>query len=71
MKVKDLIMDLIRLQAEASPETNQKSHRDEVKLLWVVFKNAVDNRRAAWRVITSVELKEKSKGEEHLRHHQR
>ena len=29
VKEKDLIMDLIRLQAEASPETNQKSHCDE------------------------------------------
>ena len=29
VKVKDLITDLIRLQAEASPETNQKSHCDE------------------------------------------
>ena len=66
VKVKDLITDLIRLQAEASPETNQKSHCDEEKLLSVVFKNAVDNRRAAWRVITSVEQREKSKGEEHL-----
>ena len=29
VKVKDLITDLIRLQAEASPETSQKSHCDE------------------------------------------
>ena len=57
---------MIRLQAEASPETNQKSHCDEEKLLSIENKNAVDNRRAAWRVITSVEQKEKSKGEEHL-----
>ena len=61
VKVKDLITDLIRLQAEASPETNQKSHCDEENLLLVVYKNAVDNRRAAWRVVTSVEQKEKSK----------
>ena len=96
VKVKDLIMDLIRLQAEASPETNQKSHCDEEAskatemkddlgtevaehsskleaavveerdLFSVVYKNAVDSRRAAWRVITSVEQKEKSKGEEQL-----
>ena len=66
VKVKDLIMDLIRLQAEASHETNQKSHCDEEKLLSVVYKNAVDNRRAAWRVITSVEQKETSKGDEQL-----
>ena len=29
VKVKDLIMDFSRLQAEASSETNQKSHCDE------------------------------------------
>ena len=66
VKVKDLIMNLIRLQAEASHEMNQKSHCDEEKLLSVVYKNAVDNRRAAWRVITSVEQKETFKGDEKL-----
>ena len=71
VKVKDLITDFSRSQADASPETNQKSHCNEEKLLSVVYKNAVDNRRAAWRVITSVEQKEKSKGEEHLASHAR
>ena len=76
VKVKDLITDLIRLQTEASPETNQKSYCDEETskatekedrdLLSVAYKNAVDSRRAAWRVITSIEQKEKSKGEEQL-----
>ena len=84
VKVKDLITDLIRLQAEASPETNQKSHCDEETskatekedleaavvedrdLLSVAYKNAVDSRRAAWRVITSIEQKKKSKSEEQL-----
>ena len=96
VKVKDLITDLIRLQAEASPETSQKSHCDEEvsktaemkedletevamhsskhetavveehDLLSIAYKNAVDSRRAAWRVITSVEQKEKSQGEEQL-----
>ena len=32
----------------------------------VAYKNAVDSRRAAWRVITSVEQKEKSKSEKQL-----
>ena len=69
MKVKDLM-------AEASPEMNQKSYCDEKTskatekedrdLLSVVYKNAVDSRCAAWRVITSVEQKEKSQGEEQL-----
>ena len=35
-------------------------------LLSVVYKNAVDSRRAAWRVITSIEQNEKSKSEEQL-----
>ena len=39
---------------------------EERDLLSVAYKNAVDSRRAAWRVITSVEQKEKSKGEERL-----
>ena len=84
VKVKDLIMDFSRLQAEASPETSQKSHCDEEAskatemkedlgaevakhssdLLSVAYKNAVDNRRAAWRVIINVEQKEKSMDEE-------
>ena len=66
MKVKDLITDLIRSQADAPPKTNQKSHCDEEKLLSVAYKKAVDNRRAAWRVITSVGQKKKSKSEEQL-----
>ena len=44
---------------------------DERNLLSVVFKNAVDSRRAAWRVITSVEQKEKFKGEKQLVLHAR
>ena len=39
---------------------------EEWNLLPFVYKNAVNNRRAAWRVITSVEQKETSKGEEQL-----
>ena len=82
VKVNDLITDLIRLQAEVSPETNQKSHCDEETskatemkedfgaevakhssdLLSVAYKNAVDNRRAAWRVITSVRAEGEIKG---------
>ena len=36
------------------------------ELLSVLYKNAVDSRRTAWRVITSIEQKEKSKSEEKL-----
>ena len=39
---------------------------EEWSLLPLVYKNAVDSRRAAWRVITSVEQKETSKGDEQL-----
>ena len=69
-----MIKDFSRSQADASPETNQKSHCDEETskaavvegrdLLSVAYKNAVDSRRAACRVITSTEQKEKSKSEE-------
>merc|ERR1712173_94279 len=36
----------------------------ERNLLSVAYKNAVGSRRAAWRIITSVESKEKTKGNE-------
>ena len=39
---------------------------EEWNLLPLVYKYALGNRRAAWRVITSVEQKETSKGEEQL-----
>ena len=44
---------------------------DEWNLLSLVFKNAVGSRRAAWRVNTSVEQKEKFKGKEQLASHAR
>jgi len=37
---------------------------EERNLLSVAYKNAVGSRRASWRIITSVEQKEKSKGNE-------
>merc|ERR1712203_435645 len=41
---------------------------EERNLLSVAYKNAVGSRRAAWRIITSVEQKEKTKGnEEHAK----
>ena len=39
---------------------------EEWNLLSLVYKNAVGSRRAAWRAITSVEQKEKSKGKKQL-----
>merc|ERR1712048_1409446 len=38
---------------------------EERNLLSVAYKNAVGSRRAAWRIITSIEQKEKTKGNEH------
>merc|ERR1712093_876750 len=37
---------------------------EERNLLSVAYKNAVGSRRAAWRIITSVEQKERTKGNE-------
>ena len=37
---------------------------EEWDLLSVVYKKAVGSRRAAWRVVTSVEQKEKTEGNE-------
>ena len=57
---------------EASKATEMKEDlgaevsKHSPELLSVVYKNAVDSRRAAWRVITSIEQKEKSKSEEQL-----
>ena len=44
---------------------------EEWNLLSLAFKNAVGSRRAAWRVITSTEQKEKFKGKEELVLHAR
>ena len=39
---------------------------EEWNLLPLEYKNAIGSRRAGWRVITSVEQREKSKGKEQL-----
>jgi len=44
---------------------------EERNLLSVAYKNAVGSRRAAWRIITSVEQKEKTKGNEEQAKHAR
>jgi len=43
-------------------QSNEELSVEERNLLSVAYKNAVGSRRAAWRIITSVENKEESKG---------
>merc|ERR1712019_106321 len=47
---------------EAVGKSGDELSVEERNLLSVAYKNAVGSRRAAWRIITSVEQKEKSKG---------
>merc|ERR1712125_173391 len=49
---------------EAVAKTGDELSVEERNLLSVAYKNAVGSRRAAWRIITSVEQKEKTKGNE-------
>merc|ERR1712178_346323 len=47
---------------ESVAKTGDELSVEERNLLSVAYKNAVGSRRAAWRIITSVEQKETSKG---------
>merc|ERR1712003_540130 len=49
---------------EAVAKGGEELSVEERNLLSVAYKNAVGSRRAAWRIITSVEQKEKTKGNE-------
>merc|ERR1712008_323976 len=49
---------------EAVGNSGEELGVEERNLLSVAYKNAVGSRRAAWRIITSVEQKEKTKGSE-------
>merc|ERR1712228_967639 len=49
---------------EAVGDAGAELTTEERNLLSVAYKNAVGSRRAAWRIITSVEQKEKTKGNE-------
>merc|ERR1712190_276538 len=49
---------------EAVGKSPEEMGVEERNLLSVAYKNAVGSRRAAWRIITSVEQKEKTKGNE-------
>merc|ERR1712241_111499 len=49
---------------EAVGNSGEELGVEERNLLSVAYKNAVGSRRAAWRIITSVEQKEKTKNNE-------
>merc|ERR1712014_235149 len=49
---------------ESVGKTGEELSTEERNLLSVAYKNAVGSRRAAWRIITSVEQKENTKGNE-------
>jgi len=49
-------------QMETVGKSGEELSVEERNLLSVAYKNAVGSRRAAWRIITSVEAKETSKG---------
>merc|ERR1711979_182876 len=49
---------------ESVGKSGDELSTEERNLLSVAYKNAVGSRRAAWRIITSVEQKEKTKGNE-------
>merc|ERR1712207_100565 len=49
---------------ETVAKSGEELSVEERNLLSVAYKNAVGSRRAAWRIITSVEQKEKTKGNE-------
>merc|ERR1711972_1263649 len=54
--------DEMATHMEAVGKSGDELSVEERNLLSVAYKNAVGSRRAAWRIITSVEQKEKSKG---------
>jgi len=56
--------DEMATHMEAVGKTGGELSVEERNLLSVAYKNAVGSRRAAWRIITSVEQKETSKGNE-------
>merc|ERR1712091_421573 len=49
---------------KAVAQSSQELSVEERNLISVAYKNAVGSRRASWRIISSVEQKEKTKGNE-------
>jgi len=57
----DEMKDYMKIAASSQKETGELSV-EERNLLSVAYKNAVGSRRASWRIVSSVEQKETSKG---------
>ena len=61
-------MKLIRLEMvenmKVVASSNQELSVEERNLLSVAYKNVIGARRASWRIVTSIEQKEESKGSE-------
>jgi len=57
----DEMKDCMKLAASSQKETGELTV-EERNLLSVAYKNAVGSRRASWRIVSSVEQKETSKG---------
>jgi 14-3-3 protein epsilon len=49
---------------KAVAQSNQELSVEERNLLSVAYKNVIGARRASWRIVTSIEQKEESKGNE-------
>jgi len=58
----DEMKDCMKLAAASQAETGEDLSVEERNLLSVAYKNAVGSRRASWRIVSSVEQKETSKG---------
>ncbi|OMJ91603.1 hypothetical protein SteCoe_5864 [Stentor coeruleus] len=58
--------DMIGYMKQLIDETNGDLNNEERTLLSVAYKQAVGERRNAWRIIGSYEEKQKSRGSEHL-----
>ncbi|CEM32655.1 unnamed protein product [Vitrella brassicaformis CCMP3155] len=58
----DEMADYMKIVAQSLPGAKEELSVEERNLLSVAYKNAVGSRRASWRIISSVEQKEKSKG---------
>jgi 14-3-3 protein epsilon len=57
-----------QMDAVAKLVTESELSVEERNLLSVAYKNVIGSRRASWRIISSIEQKEESKGnEEHVK----